>query len=263
MNLKNKVCVITGAARGIGEGIARKFAEAEAKGVVIVDLQYETAKKTAENISREYPNTKAIPIAMDVSQEESVKKGFAEILDVFGGIDCVVNNAGIQIISPFENFVFADWKKLIDIHVHGSFLVSRACMQVMKESGKGGSIIFMGSVHSVEASPKKSAYIAAKHALMGMTRALAKEGAPYNIRSNLIGPGFVKTVLVEKQIPEQAKALGISEEEVVKKIMLGNTVDGEFSTIEDVANVALFFAGFPTNALTGQSLLVSHGWHMQ
>ena len=131
----------------------------------------------------------------------------------------------------------------------------------MYEAGSG-SIIFMGSVHSKEASPLKSAYVTAKHGLLGLARVISKEGAEHGVRANVICPGFVKTPLVEKQIPEQAKALGISEKEVVEKIMLGDTVDTEFTTIEDVANVAWLFAAFPTNALTGQSLVVSHGWYM-
>jgi 3-hydroxybutyrate dehydrogenase len=133
----------------------------------------------------------------------------------------------------------------------------------MYAQGTGGSIIYMGSVHSKEASPLKAPYVAAKHALEGLAKVVAKEGARHNVRSNVICPGFVRTQLVEKQIPEQAKELGISEQDVVKKVMLKDTVDGEFTTVEDVAQVALFFASFPSNALTGQSLVVSHGWFMQ
>jgi 3-hydroxybutyrate dehydrogenase len=127
---------------------------------------------------------------------------------------------------------------------------------------KSGAIIFMGSVHSKEASPLKSAYVTAKHGLLGLARVISKEGGKYGVRANVICPGFVKTPLVEKQIPEQAKDLGISEDEVVSDIMLGGTVDTEFTTVEDVAEVAYVFAAFPTNALTGQSLVVSHGWYM-
>ncbi len=126
-----------------------------------------------------------------------------------------------------------------------------------------GSLIYMGSVHSHEASPLKSAYVAAKHGILGLARVMAKEGAKHGVRSNVICPGFVKTPLVEKQIPEQAKDLGISEEDVVNKIMLGNTVDQEFTTVQDVSDMAIFLAGFDSNALTGQSMLVSHGWVMK
>src|SRR2546422_10333729 len=133
----------------------------------------------------------------------------------------------------------------------------------MYRSGRGGSIIYMGSVHSHEASPLKSAYVTAKHGLIGLAKVVAKEGAKDGIRANVICPGFVRTPLVDKQIPEQAKALGISEADVIKNVMLKETVDGEFTTVEDVAEVALLFAAFPSNALTGQSLVVSHGWFMQ
>jgi 3-hydroxybutyrate dehydrogenase len=125
-----------------------------------------------------------------------------------------------------------------------------------------GAIIYMGSVHSHEASPLKAAYVTAKHGLLGLARTVAKEGAKHHVRANVICPGFVRTPLVDKQIPEQAKELGISEERVIKEIMLGETVDGVFTTVEDIAEVALVLAGFNTNALTGQSIVVSHGWHM-
>jgi 3-hydroxybutyrate dehydrogenase len=125
-----------------------------------------------------------------------------------------------------------------------------------------GAIIYMGSVHSYEASPLKAAYVAAKHGIVGLMRTVAKEGAKHNVRANVICPGFVRTPLVDKQIPEQAKELGISEERVIKEVMLGETVDKEFTTVADVADVALMLATFKTNALTGQSVIVSHGWHM-
>src|SRR6201986_3414386 len=145
----------------------------------------------------------------------------------------------------------------------GAFLTTRAAMRAMIKQGKGGSIIYMGSVHSHEASPLKSAYVTAKHGLIGLAKTVAKEGAKDRIRANVICPGFVRTPLVEKQIPEQAKALGISEADVVKNVMLRETVDGELNTVQDVAQLAVFLAAFPTNALTGQSITVSHGWHMQ
>jgi 3-hydroxybutyrate dehydrogenase len=121
----------------------------------------------------------------------------------------------------------------------------------------------MGSVHSHEASKLKSAYVTAKHGLLGLSRTLAKEGAAHNVRSHVICPGFVRTPLVEKQIPEQAKELGISEADVIKNVMLKDTVDGVFTTVEDIAETALFLAAFPSAALTGQSFVVSHGWYMQ
>ena len=259
MNLNDKVCLITGAARGIGAAIAKRYVEAGAK-VAIADLQLEAAQETAAQLSAMGPGS-AIGVAMDVTSEEQVNSGVAEVVKHWGGVDVLVSNAGIQIVHPVESFPFADWKKMLAIHLDGAFLTTQACLPHMYQKG-AGSIIYMGSVHSKEASPLKSAYVTAKHGLLGLARTVSKEGAKHGVRANVICPGFVKTPLVEKQIPEQAKELGISEDEVVKKIMLGNTVDQEFTTIEDVAETALFFAAFPSNALTGQSLVVSHGWYM-
>ena len=198
---------------------------------------------------------------MDVTKEDQVNAGVEQTVKAFGRIDILVSNAGIQIVHPIEEFPFADWKKMLAIHLDGAFLTTKACVKHMYPQ-KSGALIYMGSVHSHEASPLKAAYVAAKHGLLGLARVMAKEGAAHNVRANVICPGFVKTPLVEKQIPEQAKELGISEERVIKEIMLAETVDKEFTTIEDVADVALFLAAFKTNALTGQSICVSHGWHM-
>ena len=201
-------------------------------------------------------------IAVDVSDEGQVNAGVAEVVKAWGGVDILVSNAGIQIVHPLEEFSYADWKKMLAIHVDGAFLTTRACLPHMYKAGRG-SVIYMGSVHSKEASMLKAPYVTAKHGLIGLAKVVAKEGAAHGVRANVICPGFVRTPLVEKQIPEQAKELGISEEDVVKKVMLKETVDGEFTTVDDVAEVALLFAAFPSNALTGQSLVVSHGWFMQ
>jgi 3-hydroxybutyrate dehydrogenase len=260
MKLKDKVCIITGAASGIGRGIAEKFASQGAK-VAIADLNLEGAEATAKEIGASYRGH-AMGVAMDVTSEEQVNAGVAAVVAKWGKVDVLVSNAGIQIVHPMEDYPFADWKKMLAIHLDGAFLTSKACLPHMYKQGSG-SIIFMGSVHSKEASPLKSAYVTAKHGLIGLSKVVSKEGGKHGVRSNVICPGFVRTPLVEKQIPEQAKALGISEDEVIKKVMLGQTVDGEFTTIDDVAEVALLFAGFETNALTGQSLVVSHGWFME
>ncbi len=200
---------------------------------------------------------------MDVTNEAQVDGGFEKAVKAFGKIDILVSNAGIQIVAPIDQFEFANWKQLIAIHLDGAFLTTRAALRQMYKQGTGGSIIYMGSVHSKEASVLKAPYVTAKHGLIGLAKVVAKEGAKHHVRANVICPGFVRTPLVDKQIPEQAKELGISEEDVIKKVMLKETVDGEFTTVEDVAEAALFFAGFESNALTGQSLVVSHGWFMQ
>ncbi|MDE2626777.1 MAG: 3-hydroxybutyrate dehydrogenase [Burkholderiales bacterium] len=260
MKLQDKVCIVTGAASGIGKEIAFTYAREGGK-VVIADMNKAAAQAAADEIGQ--AGGTAMAVAMDVTSEEQVNAAVAEVVAAWGGVDVLVSNAGIQIVHPVEEFPFADWKKMLAIHLDGAFLTTKACIPHMQKSGKGGSIIYMGSVHSKEASVLKSAYVTAKHGLIGLCKTVAKEGGTHNIRANVICPGFVRTPLVEKQIPEQAKALGISEADVIKKVMLKETVDGEFTTVQDVAAVALLFASFDSNALTGQSLVVSHGWFMQ
>lgn len=259
MNLNDKIAIVTGSASGIGLAIAKTYAAAGAK-VAIADLKLDAAQAAADAINASHPGH-ALAVEMDVTSEEQVNAGVAKVVETWGGVDILVSNAGIQIVNPVEAFAFADWKKMLAIHLDGAFLTSKAVLPHMYAKG-AGAILFMGSVHSKLASPLKSAYVTAKHGLEGLARTIAKEGGPKGVRTNVICPGFVRTPLVDKQIPEQAKELGISEDEVVKKVMLGQTVDGEFTTVEDIAEVALFFAAFPSNALTGQSLVASHGWFM-
>lgn len=259
MRMQDKVAVVTGAASGIGKDIATVFVREGGK-VVIADLNKAAADATALELGG--PDH-ALGVAMDVTSEDQVEAGIAEALKHFGRIDTLVSNAGIQIVAPVEQFEFAKWKLMLAIHLDGAFLTTKAVLRHMYGRPGGGSVIYMGSVHSKEASPLKAPYVTAKHGLVGLAKVVAKEGAKHGVRANVICPGFVRTPLVEKQIPEQAKELGISEEEVVKNVMLKETVDGEFTTVDDVAQTALFLASFPTNALTGQSIVVSHGWFMQ
>ncbi len=257
MKLDGKVALITGAASGIGHEIAKRFVAAGGR-VAIADLNMDGAVAAAKELGGEKT---AIGVAMDVANEEQVNAGVDKVAAAFGTVDILVSNAGIQIVHPIEDFPFAAWKKLLAVHLDGAFLTTKACVKYMYKQ-KSGALIYMGSVHSHEASPLKSAYVAAKHGILGLARVMAKEGAKHNVRANVICPGFVLTPLVEKQIPEQAKELGISEDRVVKEIMLAETVDKQFTTVDDVAEVALTLAAFETNALTGQSIVVSHGWHM-
>jgi 3-hydroxybutyrate dehydrogenase len=257
MKLDGKVALVTGAASGIGHGIAKRFVEAGGR-VTIADLKADVSTQAARELG---DKKTAIGVGMDVSKEDEVNAGVEQTVKAFGRIDILVSNAGIQIVHPIEDFPFAEWKKMLAIHLDGAFLTTKACVKHFYPQ-KSGVLLYMGSVHSHEASPLKAAYVTAKHGLLGLSRVMAKEGAAHGVRANVICPGFVKTPLVEKQIPEQAKELGISEERVVKEIMLAETVDKEFTTVDDVADVALFLAAFKTNALTGQSICVSHGWHM-
>lgn len=258
MKLQDNVAVITGAGSGIGRALALAFVREGAK-IAVCDIAMPGAHETVSLI--EAAGGEALAIEMDVTDEPAVDAGVAAAAARFGRIDTMIANAGIQIVHPVEDFPYAEFRKVVDVHLGGGFLLTKACIRVMYPQ-KSGSLIYMGSAHSHEASPLKSAYVAAKHGLLGLGRVMAKEGAPHGVRANVICPGFVKTPLVEKQIPEQAERLGISEDEVVRRVMLGNTVDAEFTTVEDVADVAIFLAGFGSNALTGQSITVSHGWHM-
>jgi len=257
--LDGKVAVVTGAASGIGRSIAQTLA-GEGAAVAIADLQAKAADAVAQEIVAR--GGQALGVPMDVTAEDQVDRGIDAVAEKFGSIDILVSNAGVQIVNPIEQYAFSDWKKMLAIHLDGAFLTTRAALRHMYRGDRGGIVIYTGSVHSHEASPLKSAYVTAKHGLLGLARVLAKEGAKHNVRSHVVCPGFVRTPLVEKQIPEQAKELGISETEVIRRVMLGNTVDGQFTTLEDVAQMVLFLSTYPSSALTGQSFVVSHGWYM-
>jgi len=260
MQLHGKVALVTGAASGIGKEIADTLAAAGA-AVAIADINLKAAQAVVDELKLK--GCQAMAVDFDVTDEAAVERGTQLVVDTFGSVDILVSNAGIQVVNPIDQFAYADWKKVMAIHVDGAFLTTKAALKHMPRDDRGGIVIYTGSVHSHEASPLKSAYVTAKHGLLGLARVLAKEGARHNVRSHVVCPGFVRTPLVEKQIPEQARELGIPEDEVIKKVMLGNTVDGEFTTLQDVAQTVLFLATFPTAAFTGQSFVVSHGWYMQ
>ena len=258
-SLDGQVALITGSGSGLGRDMALRFAAAGA-AIGVADLNLEGAQKVVAEI--EGAGGRAMAIEMDVPNEEQVNQGVDALVAHFGAVDVLISNAGIQIIESIDKFEYTQWKKMLAIHLDGAFLTTKAVLKHMYKDNRGGSVIYMGSAHSHEASVLKAPYVTAKHGLLGLNRVLAKEGAAHNVRSNVICPGFVLTPLVEKQIPEQAKELGISEEDVIKDVMLKNTVNNEFTTLEDVTSAALFLATFPSNALTGQSIVVTNGWHM-
>ncbi len=260
MHLKDKTAIVTGAASGIGKEIARAFVEAGAK-VAIADLDLDSARAATKELDATGASTLAI--GMDVTDEAEVEAGIDSVCRRFGRVDILVSNAGIQIVAPVDRFLFSDWKKMLAVHLDGAFLTTRACLRRMYAAGRGGTILYVGSVHSKEASKLKAPYVASKHGLIGLAKTVAKEGAQHGVRANVICPGFVRTPLVDRQIPEQARALRISEKDVIRTVMLKETVDGEFTSLDDVARCALFLASFPSSALTGQSIVVSHGWAMQ
>ncbi len=242
MQLHNKTAIVTGAASGIGKEIARQFVN-EGANVAIADLNLEAARAAAEDIDPGGAATLAV--RMDVTDEARSRTALRKSASRFGGIDVLVSNAGIQIVSPVDQFEFGDWKKMLAIHLDGAFLTTRAALRRMYAQGRGGSILYIGSVHSKEASKLKAPYVTAKHGLIGLAKTVAKEGADHGVRANVICPGFVRTPLVEKQIPEQAKELGISEADVIRNVMLKETVDGEFTTLDDVARCAALPCSLP------------------
>ena len=204
MLLENKVAIITGAASGIGMEIAALFVREGAR-VTIADQDQERANAVANDLGG---HEHAIGIAVDVTDEAEVEACVAKTVAAFGKVDILVSNAGIQTVAPLHEFEFERWKQLLAVHLDGAFLTTRACLREMYKHGRGGSIIYMGSVHSKEASVLKGPYVTAKHGLMGLAKVVAKEGAAHGVRANVICPGFVRTPLVDKQIPEQAKKLG-------------------------------------------------------
>lgn len=268
--LRNAVALVTGAGSGIGRSIADVFAREGAK-VCVADISLESANAAAHAIARAHGRSASdiIGCRMDVSSEREVDEGVARVVRDLGRPTLLVANAGVQIISPIVDFSLEQWRKVTSVHLDGTFLTTRAVMREMVKAGKPQPgaprhrILLIGSVHSKQASRNKSAYVAAKHGMLGFNKAIAVEGAAHGISSAMICPGFVLTPLVEKQIPEQAQQLKMSEADIVSKVMLKDTVNGEFASVEDIANTALFLAAHPTDALTGQSIVVSNGWSMQ
>ena len=261
MKLKGKSALVTGAGSGIGRSIAQAFATAGAR-VSIADLNLGAARAVAEQIKASGGIANAIQ--MDVAHEDQVNAGIEHAAREFGALDVLVSNAGIQIIHPIIDFPFSDWQKVIAVHLDGAFLTTPSVDAIDDPAWARGNDSLYG-------------FDSFAHRLAQQIRLRRREtwhrwsgkgcrqggGQDFGIKSNVICPGFVRTPLVEKQIPEQAQQFGITEEEVVKNIMLRETVDGEFTSMEDVATTAVFLAAFPSNALTGQSIVVSHGHFMQ
>mgnify|MGYP000847571293 FL=1 len=259
MKLAGRVAVVTGAASGLGAAIARAYA-AEGARVAVADLDGDGAQRMAAELRA--GGGEAMGVAMDVTHEGAVAQGIDAVAAALGGIDILVSNAGFQHLDTIADVSFENWKRILAVHLDGGFLTTRACLRHMYAQGRGGCVLLMGSVHSKEASPSKGPYVVAKHGLLGLCRTVAKEGAAHGVRANLICPGFVRTPLVENQIPELAARMGLSEAQLISDVILRTTVDGEFTTVADIAEVAVFLAAFPSAALTGQSINVSHGWNM-
>ena len=252
--LQGKIAIVTGAASGIGKEIATLYAKEGAK-VAIADMNLAAAQAAADSIG-----ANAMAVAMDVTDEGQVNAAVAQVVKAWGGVDILVSNAGIQIVHPLEEFPFAEWKKMLAIHLDGAFLTTKACLPHMYASGRGGSLIYMGSVHSKEASMLKAPYVAAKHGLIGLAKVMAKEGAKHGVRANVICPGFVRTPLVESQIAAQAKAHDMPEERVLEDVILAPHAVKRLIEPEEVADTVAFLLGPGGRAFTGVPVTMDLGW---
>lgn len=255
----NKVALITGSTSGIGKAIAISFA-ADGYDVMFHGLEKNGAE-IAEKVGREHEVKTAFSNA-NLKEPEAINSLVNETVDKFGKIDVLINNAGIQYVSKVEDFPLEKWDAIIAINMTAAFVASKAAWPIMKKSGFG-RIINISSVHGLRASEFKAAYVTAKHGVVGLTKVLGLEGAPFNITCNAICPGYVKTPLVEGQIKDQAAAHNLSEEEVVKKVMLKKQAVKEFIPEQKIAELALFLAKEDASALTAASYVLDGGWTAQ
>ena len=254
-----KVALITGSTSGIGRSIAIAFAEAGYE-IMFHGLEKdgpEIAKKIGEQYSVKTDFSNA-----NLKDQDAINNLIDEAIEEFGEIDILINNAGIQYVSKVEEFPLDKWNDIIAINLTSAFVASRAVWPSMKKNGFG-RIINVSSVHGIRASEYKSAYVSAKHGVIGLTKVLGLEGAGDNITCNAICPGYVKTPLVEGQIKDQAKAHGLSEEEVVKQVMLKKQAVKEFIPEKKIAELALFLAKEDSSAITGSAYVLDGGWSAQ
>ncbi|MGI4776170.1 MAG: 3-hydroxybutyrate dehydrogenase [Janthinobacterium lividum] len=256
--MKNKIVVVTGSTSGIGLGIAKRFAQSQAY-IVINGL---IATESLKNIKAELEILGAGRVFYsdaDLAKPEQIKDMFDQIIEEFGTIDILINNAGIQFVSPLEDFPPEKWEAILRVNLIASFYTMKYTIPIMKKN-KWGRIINIASTHALVASPFKSAYVAAKHGLLGLTKAAALELAEQNITVNAICPGYVNTPLVAGQVADTAKLKKISEQEVIEKIMLGSQATKKFVKISEIAALALFLCGEDAGSITGASLSMDGGW---
>jgi 3-hydroxybutyrate dehydrogenase len=245
--------LITGAAHGIGAGLAGELA-ALGHHVFVTDLKLEEAEAVAARIRALGGAAEAA--ALDVTSSESVARTISAISRP---VDVLVNNAGLQHVARVESFPFDKWELLIDVMLTGAVRLTRAVLPGMRERGFG-RVINIGSIHSLVASPFKSAYVAAKHGLLGFSKAVALETADVDVTVNTICPSYVRTALVEKQIADQARARGIPEEEVIDSVMLEPMPKGVFIGVDEIAGAAAFLISSAARNVTGQTIVIDGGW---
>lgn len=259
--MQDKVVMITGSTSGVGLGIARNFAKQKA----ILCINGFTTTNTILEIQAELKNLGAKEVfyhPADMSKPETISDMFDQIMKKFGKVEVLINNAGIQFVSPIEQFPPEKWEQIIRIDLIASFYTIRQVLPSMKKNG-WGRIINIASAHALVASPFKSAYVAAKHGMLGMTKTVALEVAEEGITVNAICPGYVKTPLVLNQVADTAKIRGLSEEEVIKKVILGAQATKKFVEIDEVAALVLFLCGDQATSITGAALSIDGGWTAQ
>jgi 3-hydroxybutyrate dehydrogenase len=259
--LKGKATLVTGSTSGIGLAIATAFAEAGAEVMLNGFGDAAEIEKTRAGLA-ERTGVRVLYSAADMTKPDEIAAMVKEAHDAFGRLDILVNNAGIQHVAPVEEFPVEKWDQILAINLSSAFHTSRAAIPHMKAQG-WGRIINTASAHALTASPFKSAYVAAKHGIAGLTKTIALEVATDGITVNAIAPGYVWTPLVEKQIPDTAKARGISEEAVKRDVMLSAQPTKEFVTVEEVAALAVYLAGDQARSITGAILSIDGGWVAQ
>jgi len=256
--LSGKSAIVTGSTSGIGLSIARKLA---ADGVNVMLNGFGDVNEI-ESIREEIANGHNIKVLYnpaDMTKPDEIEQMVAQAESEFGGVDIVVNNAGIQYVAPVEEFPVAKWDAIIAINLSSAFHTTRAAVPVMKKNG-WGRIVNIASAHALVASPFKSAYVAAKHGIAGLTKTVALEVAEHGITVNAVCPGYVMTPLVEKQIPEQAKARGITEQQVISDVLLAAQPTKRFVTVEELSDVVSFLCTDSAKSITGTTLPVDGGW---
>ncbi|MSP67314.1 MAG: 3-hydroxybutyrate dehydrogenase [Alphaproteobacteria bacterium] len=256
--LKGRSAIVTGSTSGIGLGIARSLAAAGANIMLNGFGDKAEIEKTRSSVGSEF-NVKCIYSGADMSKGEQIADMVQTAERDLGSVDILVNNAGIQHVAPIEEFPLAKWDAIIAINLSAAFHSIRAAIPGMKKR-KFGRIINVASAHGLVASPFKSAYVAAKHGIVGLTKVIALEGAEDGITSNAICPGYVWTPLVEKQIDDQAKSHGISREQVIRDVLLAPQAMKRFATSEEMGALAVFLSSDAAASLTGASIPVDGGW---
>ncbi len=259
--LRGKTAVITGSTSGIGEGIAKALADSGANVVINGFGDKDHIEALRVSIEKMY-GVKAMYSAADMSKPEEIRAMMAQAITTFGSVDILVNNAGIQNVQPIDEFDDAKWDAILAINLSSAFHTTKAAAKVMKQKG-WGRIINIASVHGLVASEYKSAYVAAKHGVVGLTKVTALDLAPFGVTANAICPGYVNTPLVQKQIPEQAKTHGISEAEVISKVLLAKHAIKQFVEVEDVAAMVIYLCSDVARTLTGVALPLDGGWSAQ